>query len=36
VQARRDIGGMPVLVGAPTLIGERGGTASLLVSPQVE
>lgn len=36
VQARLDIDGVPVLTGAPALIGEPGEAASLLVSPQFE
>jgi Xaa-Pro aminopeptidase len=36
VQARIDIAGRPVLIGAPTLLGERGETASLLVPPRFD
>jgi len=36
VQARLDIDGVPMLIGAPALIGERGEAAGLLVSPQFD
>jgi hypothetical protein len=36
VQARLELDGAPVLIGAPALIGEHGEAASLLASPQLE
>jgi hypothetical protein len=33
VQACIDIGGVPVLIGAPALLGAEGETASLLIQP---
>jgi hypothetical protein len=33
VQASLTIGGRPVLVGAPALIGDAGEAASLLINP---